>query len=85
MRDSSMVSASTNAARLFASAHSITHMCVVESGLGMAFTVKPTHRLIGGSGVYSSYETATSKRESLGTPDKREATHLLAARMQSIL
>jgi hypothetical protein len=47
--------------------------------------VKPTHRLIRRAGIYYAFETATSKRESLGTRDKTEATQLLAAKMQSIL
>ena len=47
--------------------------------------MKPTHRLIRRAGIYYAFETATSKRESLGTRDKTEATQLLAAKMQSIL
>jgi integrase len=44
-----------------------------------------SHRLIRRAGIYYSFETATNKRESLGTRDKTEATQLLAAKMQSIL
>ena len=47
--------------------------------------MKPTHRLIRRAGIYYAFETATSKRDSLGTRDKTEATQLLAAKMQSIL
>ena len=47
--------------------------------------MKPFHRLIRRAGIYYAFETATNKRESLGTRDKTETTQLFAAKMQSIL
>jgi integrase len=45
--------------------------------------VKATFRLKRRQGIYYAFNTATGKRESLGTRNKNEATALLAAKAQS--